>query len=106
MLFTEFETDEHGNTLGGIRTPFVDVPLATLKGSGNGRGEGAPMISYFCGIFGETVPFSQEKLQALYQSKDIFVQQYTEATQRAVESTYLLEEDGELLIKAAEALEF
>ena len=31
-----FAVDAHGNALGGIRTPFVDVPIAKLAGTGNG----------------------------------------------------------------------
>src|SRR5690606_27481228 len=32
------ERDASGNALGGIRTPFVDVPLAVLSGAGNSGG--------------------------------------------------------------------
>jgi hypothetical protein len=28
------QRDEHGNALGGIRTPYVDAPIATLRGDG------------------------------------------------------------------------
>ena len=42
--------DEHGNALGGVRTPVVDVPTATLRGDGNAG-------ATFCFLFGNTVPF-------------------------------------------------
>src|SRR5690606_40314497 len=32
------ERDASGNALGGIRTPFVDVPLAVLSGAGHSGG--------------------------------------------------------------------
>src|SRR5262249_27120878 len=42
--------DAHGNALGGVRTPQLDVPIATFSGEGQ-RGTG------FCGLFGATTPF-------------------------------------------------
>ena len=32
-----FAIDSHGNTLGGIRTPLVDAPIAKLTGTGQRR---------------------------------------------------------------------
>jgi hypothetical protein len=42
--------DEFGNALGGIRTPLLDAPIATLTGEPN---TGA----FFCFLFGKTIPF-------------------------------------------------
>src|SRR5262249_56382186 len=39
--------DAHGNALGGVRTPQLDVPIATFSGEGQ-SGTG------FCGLFGTT----------------------------------------------------
>ena len=97
-----FKTDEHGNTLGGIRTPFVDVPIATLTGADNKAAEGAPLFSYFCSLFGKTAPLSPETLAELYSSHDDFVGQYRSATFEQVQSGFLLLEDAINLIDAAE----
>lgn len=43
-----FVLDAKGNVTGGIRTPHVDVPVATLSGLGQSG-------SAFCGLFGTTV---------------------------------------------------
>lgn len=43
-----FALDAKGNATGGIRTPQVDVPVATLSGLGQSG-------SVFCGLFGTTV---------------------------------------------------
>ena len=43
-----FALDAKGNATGGIRTPQVDVPVATLSGLGQSG-------SAFCGLFGTTV---------------------------------------------------
>jgi hypothetical protein len=52
--------DEHGNVLGGIRWPHVEVPL------GLHRGETPPgMID----LLGTTTPFTHEKVRSLYASR-------------------------------------
>jgi hypothetical protein len=98
----DFAVDEHGNVLGGIRTPYVDVPIARLNGAGNGTAPGAPPFpSVFCRLFGVTEPFSDEKLAELYRTHGRFVSQYARANEMAVESGFLLQEDAELLQRAA-----
>lgn len=103
---TSFKKDEHGNVLGGIRTPFVDVPLAEISGQGNGAAPGAGILSTFCTIFGHTLPFSREKLAELYPIHDDFVSAFRDSTLEAVESTFLLPEDGAMLIDALERYDF
>ncbi|MFI9761277.1 alpha/beta hydrolase domain-containing protein [Streptomyces sp. NPDC051963] len=68
-----FVLDAHGNAEGGIRTPSVDAPVATLSGLGQ---SGAS----FCFLFGTTIPFTAEKLSALYPTGAVFVRQWTAAT--------------------------
>ena len=45
-----FAVDKNGIALGGIRTPAVNAPIATLSGVGQTGG------TQFCNIFGTTVP--------------------------------------------------
>ena len=47
--------DAHGNATGGIRTPSVDVPVATITGLRNAGGS-------FCSLFGTTTPFDAATL--------------------------------------------
>lgn len=96
-----FAVDEHGNTLGGIRTPYVDVPIATLTGLGNGPAPGAPPVSFFCFISGQTVPFPGEKLAALYPRHGRFVFPYLFATLESVHAKFLLWPDAIALLRAA-----
>jgi hypothetical protein len=100
-----YQKDENGNTVGGIRTPFVDTPLATLVGPGadNGRAPGAPWISIFCSIFGETIPFTADKLASLYPTHEAFASQFESSTLNAVQSQFLLQADALNLIGAADA---
>ena len=54
-----FALDADGNVKGGIRTPQVDAPVATLSGLGQTG-------TNFCGIFGTTKPFDAATLAAKY----------------------------------------
>jgi hypothetical protein len=85
--------DEHGNALGGIRTPLVDVPAATLTG------EGTPLI-------GSTTPFTPAELEELYGSKAEYLDEFSAATQEAVDAGFVLAEDAEALNADAEATDF
>ena len=58
---------------GGIRTPQVEAPIATLSGLGQ-SGTG------FCFLFGTTAPFDAAKLAALYPSHAAFVKAWNTAT--------------------------
>jgi hypothetical protein len=90
-----YETDANGVALGGIRTPYVDVPLAVLSGYGQDGGSG------FCGLFGTTLTFSAEQLDALYPTADDFLTKWNEATDAAVASGAILEIDAEAIKAAA-----
>ncbi len=86
--------DDNGNALGGIRTPQVDVPIATLSGE-------AASWSLVCLIFGTTVPFDCAKLASLYPDRDAYVSAFTAATDHAVEDGFILPADAELMKAAA-----
>jgi hypothetical protein len=98
-----FAKDANGNTLGGIRTPFVDAAIATLLGTGNSTAPGGSPTSTFCSIFGLTIPFSDAQLAALYPSHEEFVRDYMVAVLSAVNAGYLLPPDGLALFSAAVA---
>jgi hypothetical protein len=87
--------DAHGNALGGIRSPLVDVPTATLDG-GSGNGGGG-----FCGLFGKTVPFSAATLMSLYPNHADYVMKFDRATSQALRSGFLLPLDAKNLDAAA-----
>jgi hypothetical protein len=82
-------TDANGNALGGIRTPAVDVPIATFGGLGSG--------SITCTLFGSTVPFDQAKLASLYPTHKAFVKAYNKALKRSVRAGWILKPDAKLM---------
>lgn len=86
-----FATDAFGNVLGGVRTPWVDVPVAKLSGFGQ------PSSGSFCGLFGTTVPFDQATLDALYPSTRVYVRRYRKALTRAVRAGFMRRQDATLI---------
>ena len=85
--------DAHGNALGGIRTPQVDVPIATFSGDGRG--------SIVCLLFGMTTPFAAPTLAELYPTNDAYVTAFNAATDRAVQAGFILGPDAALMKAAA-----
>lgn len=89
--------DAHGNVIGGVRTPAVDVPVSTLSGSA------PPGSSEICALFGSTTAFSASELHALYGSTSTYVRDYGASLNRAIAGGYILEQDrAPLLAQAGE----
>jgi hypothetical protein len=88
------QRDQHGNALGGIRTPWVDVPIATFTGQQSGG-------SILCLIFGTTTLFDAPTLAALYPTHKAFTSAYDKALKRAVKKGWILEPDAKLIKKWA-----
>jgi hypothetical protein len=88
--------DAHGNALGGIRTPLVDVPIATLRGDGNNGGT-------FCNLFGSTVPFSAATLASLYPTHADYVAKFDAAAERTLRAGFFRPADVKNLKAAAAA---
>jgi Alpha/beta hydrolase domain len=91
-----FELDESGNVLGGIRTSYVDAPVAVLSGLGQ-TGES------FCGLFGTTRLFDAAELAELYPSRQTYLDAVRSSTQNAVAAGFILPADAALIVAAAEA---
>lgn len=90
--------DPHGNALGGVRTPHVDVPIARLTGDGQTG-------SLFCALFGSTVPFDSAKLATLYPNRAAYLDAFHAAADAAVAAGFVLAPDAALMKEAA-ALDF
>jgi hypothetical protein len=91
-----FVLDANGNVMGGVRTPAVDVPVATLSGLGQSG-------SSFCFLFGTTVPFSAAKLAALYPTHARFVARWFADTLADTTAGFIRPADATELIAAAAA---
>jgi hypothetical protein len=90
------QRDANGNIVGGLRTPAVDVPVATLTGapqSGN----------LFCILFGQTTPLTTAKLQSLYPTHADFVSAWDKDVASLAFQRELDPADAVLLEQAAAA---
>ena len=92
----DFHKDAHGNVLGGIRTPWVDVPVATLSGLGQAGDS-------FAFLFGQTSPFDEEKLAELYPGgKTEYLERFERSLDATIEAGFVRAEDrAEILAVAA-----
>jgi hypothetical protein len=89
---TDFEYDRFQNVLGGVRTPYVDAPVATLAGEGQ-----PPANAAFCGLFGTTVLFDAATLAELYPDKTAYIEAIDNATNEAVAAGFIRPADGDLI---------
>ena len=90
--------DSHGNVLGGVRTPSVDVPIATLSGAA------PPGATVLCSLFGSTTPFSGATLTGLYGSTANYVARYQQSLDQAIHGGYILAADRASLLSQAQQL--
>ncbi|ORL74697.1 alpha/beta hydrolase domain-containing protein [Prescottella equi] len=87
---TAIVRDEFGNARGGVRTPQVDVPVASLTGE-----------TVHVPNNGATTPLGADVLASLYPDQDTYVTKFAEATERSVARGFLRFEDGRALVSAA-----
>jgi hypothetical protein len=87
---TGFARDEFGNAIDGVRTPYLDAPVATLTGE-------EQTGTTFCRLFGTTALFDDATLAELYPTEQAYIDAIDEATDAAVEAGFLVPADGELI---------
>jgi len=92
--------DAHGNVVGGVRTPAVDVPVSTLAGA---PPRGATRL---CGLFGSAVPFTTQQLQQLYGTPSNFMATYTKALDEAIAKGYLIPSERAAMLTRAQQVRF
>ncbi len=72
-----FVFDEFGNTVGGVRTPYVDVPIVTYPPDNN------------------PIPFDHALLEELYGNHGRYVSQVVQAANELIQDGWVTKEDGE-----------
>jgi hypothetical protein len=89
------QRDVHGNALGGIRTPWVDVPVATYSGVGN---SGNPQAW----LAGTTVPFDAPTLERLYPGgRSDYISRFSAALDATIKHGFVLPDDREEILQLA-----
>jgi hypothetical protein len=93
----ELDLDEHGLAKGGVRTPWVDVPIARTSGL-------APDESPMSFIFGSGEPFDAAALEALYPGgADEYLERFTAALDSAIEAGFIVPADRSEILELAAA---
>ena len=88
--------DADGIARGGIRTPPVDVPVATLSGAPGPQG------GTICLLLGSTKPFSTARLAQLYPSRADYLRRYQADANATIKAGFALPEDRAALLAFAE----
>jgi hypothetical protein len=92
-----FILDDLGNVQGGIRTPYVDAPIAILSGGGQPQPDFDPDARNFCFLSGTTQLFDASVLASLYASNSDYIKAANTATDAAVANGFLLPADADLI---------
>ncbi len=92
--------DAHGNVIGGVRTPAVNVPVSTLSGA---PPAGATTI---CGLFGSTIAFTPAQLASLYGTQSNYLAAYTKSLDKDIAEGYILSADKASLLAQAQQVQF
>jgi hypothetical protein len=89
--------DANGIATGGIRTPWVDVPVARTSGIGS-------LDSVMAAIFGSGELFDAATLNRLYPGgREDYMERFTAALDRAIQSGFILAADRAEIIELAAA---
>lgn len=91
--------DSFGNALGGLRTPFLDVPTASYSPTDTVAHTTA--FSGFCVLYGYNTPFSHSTLTSLYRSHGQYVSQVARESNSLVREGFWLRPDAQEVIKQA-----
>jgi hypothetical protein len=88
----QIKLDEHGNALGGVRNPYVDVPLGTYYGQSSPLDEES---AFFCSLAGYKQPFDDAKIKSLYPSREDYLKKVNAMVESMVNERFLKKSDGE-----------
>jgi Alpha/beta hydrolase domain len=84
--------DRFGNALGGVRTPFVDVPIATYTPTDTVAHD--TELAGLCVLMGYETPFSQSRLASLYASRADYAARVKRESDRLVREGFWLASDA------------
>jgi hypothetical protein len=82
--------DEFGNALGGVRSPYLDVPTAAYYPSSTSDTPG-----FMAFLMGYMVPFDEQRLADLYGTKDNYMEKVIRATHSLVKERWITKMDGD-----------
>ena len=95
------DRDRFGNALGGLRTPFVDVPTATYSATDVAAHE--TDLSGLCPLIGFSIPLSHATLHALYPSHADYLARVTREANELVHKGFWVAPDAANVVRQAAA---
>jgi hypothetical protein len=95
---TAFETDAHGNALGGVRSPHVDAPVTHWIG--------AKTPAFQCMFEGYQYPFDQQTLERLYGDPAGYADAVRESAKALQAAGWLTPENEAEIVVEAERFSF
>ena len=84
--------DKFGNAVGGVRSPYLDVPIATYNPSSTSDTPG-----FMAFLRGNMVPFDEQRLTELYGTKSRYMKKVIEATNSLVRERWITKIDGDFI---------
>ena len=87
--------DDVGNPTGGVRSPFLDVPLT--------RFEAHSTPGPVCKLAGNEAPLSPDVLAGRYDDAGAYLVAFTQSLDATIRAGFLLERDREAILVAARA---
>lgn len=84
----DFVLDDAGNVKGGVRSPMVDVPIATYEWEGR------------------IIPFGKEELVKRYGTKQAYLEKFTASLEDMVEKRFILPDDAYKLLAGMVRFDF
>ena len=95
------DRDRFGNALGGLRTPFVDVPTATYSPIDSTAHD--TDFSGLCPLIGFSIPLSHATLHTLYPSHADYLARVTRETNELVHKGFWIAPDAANIVRQAAA---
>ena len=83
-----YKLDRFGNALGGVRTPYVDVPIARYYET-SGPGE--------CRLSGHKINLDRAQLRTLYSDHQTYLRRVTQQADQMTKDGWLTQEDAGLI---------
>ena len=89
----QFSVDQFGNSTGGVRSSYLDVPNAKWFYASPGPG-----LNF---LIGYVAPFDTYRLRPLYTSHQDYVSKVIDDIRQLVSEGYILREDGDEIVQHA-----
>jgi hypothetical protein len=89
------KVDKYGNAVGGVRSPYVDVPTGTYHTHSTPVNPKDPASGLFCALVGYKVPFKKDLLMKLYPTHEKYVKKVNKKVDKLVKARLITASDGQ-----------